>query len=183
MSGWMIAVIAAAAGAALGWFLNNRLGAFSLDAAKQKGEEIQRAAGREAESLKRQQIVEAREQILREKSKAEGDLRSRKGQVAKRERELKLLRDSLTELEADVARQRDAVRDVEQGLAARETELRHGQEALEHLVHEENARLERASGLTRARAAHSPRGRGAPGPPGRDAAPSQIGRASCRERV
>ncbi|HZN56051.1 MAG TPA: ribonuclease Y [Candidatus Polarisedimenticolaceae bacterium] len=145
----LVGAAAAAAGAALGWFLNNRLGAFSLDAARQKGEEIQRAAGREAESLKRQQIVEAREQILREKSKAEGDLRSRKGQLAKRERELKLLRDSLTELEADIQRQREVLREGEQGLAAREVELRHGQEALEHMVHEENARLERASGLTR----------------------------------
>jgi ribonuclease Y len=93
--------------------------------------------------------MEAREQILRDKTKAEGDLRSRKGQIEKRERELKQLRDSLSELEAEVARQREAVHAAELDLGTREAELRRGQEALEHLVHEENARLERASGLTR----------------------------------
>jgi ribonuclease Y len=147
---WLgLAFAAALVGGALGWFLNNRLGARSLDAARLKGEEIQRAAGREAENVKRQQIMEAREQILRDKSKAEGDLRSRKGQLDKRERELKQLRDSASEMEAEAARQHEAVHAAEQDLATREAELRRGQETLEHLVHEENARLERASGLTR----------------------------------
>ena len=147
---WLVLSIAAAlVGGALGWFLNNRLGARSLEAARLKGEEIQRGSVREAENVKRQQIMEAREQILRDKSKAEGDLRSRKGQLDKRERELKQLRDSVSEMEAEVSRQHEVVHATEQDLAAREAELRRGQETLEHLVHEENARLERASGLTR----------------------------------
>jgi len=145
----LFAAATALIGGAIGWFLNNRLGARSLEAARLKGEEIQRGALREAENLKRQQIMEAREQILRDKSKSEGDMRSRKGQLDKRERELKQLRDSLAEIEAEVARQRETVHASEQDLAAREAELRRGQETLEHLVHEENARLERASGLTR----------------------------------
>ena len=147
---WTLIVLAAAVLAgALGWFLNNRLGAASLEGARRKGDEIQRAALRESENIKRQQVMEGREQILRDKTKAEGDLRSRKGQLDKRERELKQLHASATELEAEVARQREALHAAEQDLAAREAELRSGREELEHLVHEENARLERASGLTR----------------------------------
>lgn len=152
MSGltWALVIAAAAVvGGAIGWFLNNRLGAASVEAARRKGEEIQRGALREGESVKRQQVMEAREQILRDKSKAEGDMRSRKGQLDKRERELKQLRDSVSELEAEVQRQREAIHATEADLSAREDELRRGQENLEHLVHEENARLERASGLTR----------------------------------
>src|SRR5262249_3015712 len=78
---WLVLSFAAAlVGGGLGWFLNNRLGGSSLEAARLKGDEIQRGAVREAENVKRQQTMEAREQILRDKSKAEGDLRSRKGQ-------------------------------------------------------------------------------------------------------
>ncbi|HVQ35537.1 MAG TPA: Rnase Y domain-containing protein, partial [Candidatus Bathyarchaeia archaeon] len=86
-TGAVVAVTAAvAAGAAwLGWFLNNRLGAQSVAAAKQKAEESLRAAHREADNVKRQAVVEAREQILKERTKAEGDLRSRRGQLVKRE--------------------------------------------------------------------------------------------------
>jgi ribonuclease Y len=152
MSGWnlfVIGVVVGVAGGVLGWFLNNRLGGRSLVAARLKAEELQRAGKREAENLKRQQLVEARDQILREKSKADADLRSRKGQVAKRERDLKQLQDGLAELEAENQRQREAVAEAEKALAVRETELEREREALGQLVQEEIARLEHASGLTR----------------------------------
>ncbi len=136
-------------GCALGWFLNNRLGARSLWSAKLKADELHRTATREAENLRRQQIVEARDQILREKAKADADLRSRKGQVAKRERDVQQLRDSLGETEAEILRQREAFLEADKILAARDAELNRGREALEQLVQEENARLEHASGLTR----------------------------------
>jgi len=141
-------VIGALAGA-LGWFLNNRLGARSLVAARIKAEDFQRAAAREAENLKRQQIVEARDQILAEKSKADLDLRSRKGQVAKRERDLKQLQDGVAESEAENQRQREALLETEKELAQREAQLASDRDILEKLVQEENARLEYASGLTR----------------------------------
>jgi glyoxylase-like metal-dependent hydrolase (beta-lactamase superfamily II) len=144
-----VAAVVAAAGAWLGWFLNNRLGAQSVEAAKQKAEESLRGAHREADNVKRQAVVEAREQILKERTKAEGDLRSRRGQLVKREKELKQLRDSLTEIESEIARKQEALHETETDLASRETELTRGREELTHLRHEENARLERASGLTR----------------------------------
>jgi len=150
-AGSLVVVVAVVGllGTALGWFLNNRLGARSVVAAKLKGEEIQRAATREAESVKRQQLVETRDQILREKSKADSDLRSRKGQVAKRERDLKQLQDRVSEGEAENQRQREALNESERDLANREAELARGREGLEQLVLEENARLAHVSGLTK----------------------------------
>ena len=145
----LIVTAAAVAGAALGWFLNNRLGARSVESAKLKGDEALRAAHREADNVKRQAVVEAREQILEERTKAEGDLRSRRGQLVKREKELKQLRDSLTEIEAEISRKQDALHETESDVAAREGELLREREELTHLRHEENVRLERASGLTR----------------------------------
>src|SRR5260221_14020981 len=128
MSAWNLLVVGGvgALGAALGWFLNSRLGARSLVAARLKADELQRAGKREAENLKRQQLVEARDQILREKSKADSDLRSRKGQVAKRERDLKQLQDGLAELEAENHRQREAVAEAEKEPAAAQTGLQRG---------------------------------------------------------
>jgi ribonuclease Y len=145
----VLGILVVLAGAALGWFLNNRLGARSVAVARLKAEEAQRAALREAENLKRQQIVEARDQILKEKTKADADLRSRKGQVAKRERDLKQLADRISEGEAENQRQRDAFAEVEKQLAAREAELAQGHEALAQLVLEENARLAHVSGMTK----------------------------------
>ena len=148
-SEFVVAIVVAALGAALGWFLNNRLGAKSLVGARLKAEETQRAALREVENVKRQQLVETRDQILREKSKADSDLRSRKGQVAKRERDLKQLQDRIAEAEAEVARQREALAETEKDVANREAELASGRESLDQLILEENARLAHVSGLTK----------------------------------
>lgn len=145
----LVGLAAIVVGTALGWFLNNRLGAFSLAAAKLKGDELVRGAGREGETIKKQALVEVREQILKEKMKAEGDLRSRKGQLNKRERDLKALHDGLTEIEAEISRKQETLQDSEHDLATREADLVTGRAALEEMRQEENARLERASGLTR----------------------------------
>ncbi len=145
----LIVALAGVAGIALGWFLNNRLGERGVVAARLKADELARAAAREAENLKRQQIVEARDQILKEKQKADSDLRSRKGQVAKRERDLKAAQERLQETEAELGRQREALAESEKDLTAREAALATGHEQLEQLVQEENARLEHASGMTK----------------------------------
>ncbi len=153
MNSWF--ALAAEAAAALviggfaGWWLNNRVGGRSLEMARKRADEAHRAAQREAEKLKRQAELEAREEILRQKTKAESDLRSRKGQIVKRERELKELRQSLADLEADLQRQREALHEQETALAEREAEVVRGRDEVERLTHEENARLERASGMTR----------------------------------
>jgi ribonuclease Y len=152
MSGGLLAalaLLATAAGVGVGWFLNNRLGARSVVAARLKAEDALRAAAREGENVKRQQLLEARDQILKEKTKADLDLRSRRGQVAKRERDLKQIQDAIAEGEAENQRQREAVAESERDLATREADLARGREELEQLVHEENARLAHVSGLTR----------------------------------
>jgi ribonuclease Y len=73
----------------IGWLLNNRFGAKSLEAMKKRSDEAVRAARREAEKSKRKMMLEAKEQILRQRNKAERDIRSRRGQLQKRERDLK----------------------------------------------------------------------------------------------
>ena len=147
--GILLAIAAAlGGGGALGWWLNNRLGGRSLEAARNRIDEMDRNAKREAEKAARTSILEAREEILRQRSKAEGDFRSRQGQLLKRERDLKALARAQQDLEADLARQREGIRETETSLAERESEVARGREELERLTREENVRLERISGMT-----------------------------------
>jgi ribonucrease Y len=141
--------IALIAGAALGWWLNGRLGRRSLEAAHRRGEELLRAARREAEKAKKQSLLEAREEIYQQRQKAENDLRSRKGQLIKREREQREMRRTLAEAEAEVARQRELLTETEAQLAAREHEVVEAREEVDRIRHEELIRLERVAGLTR----------------------------------
>ena len=61
------AVSALVAGGALGWLLNNRFGSRSLEATRQRADETLRAARREAAKDKRKAMLDAKEEILRER--------------------------------------------------------------------------------------------------------------------
>ena len=146
----IVSVPVVALGAAgLGWWINNRLGSKSLDAARRKAEGMVRDAKRESEKGKQRALLEAREEIFAQRNKAEQDFRSRKGQLLKRERDLRAQQERLRAQEAELARQRDAEREVEAALAVRETEVEAIRQRAEALVEEEMASLERNSGMTR----------------------------------
>ncbi len=153
MSGLALALIAVpvalAAGGALGWFINNRLGRNSLEAVHRRSEEILHNARREAEKAKRTALVEAREEIFRQRNKADNDLRSRKGQLLKRERDLKTQRQALQDLEVDLGRQRETLQERETALGSKEEELGKAREEVERLLQEEFLELERISTMTR----------------------------------
>lgn len=142
-------LLAAVAGGAIGWFLNNRLGARSLEAARKRGDELHRAALREAEKAKKAALLEAKEEILSQKAKADRDFRSRIGQIAKRERDLKDARQALADKEAEIARAREALAETEQALAVRDAEILREKEELQRLTEEETAQLERVAGMSR----------------------------------
>jgi ribonuclease Y len=142
-------ILALCAGAGIGWFLNNRLGARSLETARKRFDEMHRTAVREADKAKRAAILEAKEEILAQKNKADRDLRSRNGQILKRERDLKQSRQELVDQEAEISRQRDLIQEAEQALAVRERELETGKQELDRLLEEENRQLERVAGMSR----------------------------------
>ncbi len=145
----VLGLVVLAAGAGLGWWINDRLATKSLEAGRRKSETILRDARREAEKVKRTALLEAREEIFAQRNKAEQDFRSRKGQLLKRERDLRTQQDRLRVQETDLTRQREAVKEAEAALAVREAEVGKIRERAESLVEEETAKLERVSGMTR----------------------------------
>jgi ribonuclease Y len=147
---WIVILAAVAlACLGLGWLLNNRFGAKSLEAMKKRADETLRAARRSGEKAKRKAILESKEEILRQRNKAERDLRSRKGQLAKRERDLKASVQELQERERELARRDETVREREQDLDRRDGELAEVRAEADRLVEEQNDRLEAVSGMTR----------------------------------
>ncbi len=90
MGGWAVIVgLVAGLGGLAGWFLNNRFGRKSLEAATKRTDQTIRNARREAEKTKRAAILEVKQEILARRNKADRDLRSRRRQLQQRERELK----------------------------------------------------------------------------------------------
>ncbi len=142
----------AASGTFLGWFLNMRLGARSLEAARKRADEMIRNARREAEKARQATVLKSREEIFQQRKKAENDMRSRKGQLQKRERDIRAGTRTLQEEETELKRQNEALEEVRRALAARESELEQFHLEAKRIIEEQNNRLERASGLTQVEA-------------------------------
>jgi ribonuclease Y len=144
-----LGVVSVGAGSALGWFLNNRLGRKSLEATKVRADETLRGARREAEKAKRAALLEAREEILLERNKAENDLRSRRGQLRKQENDLKQLAQSQALRQQELDRSRDDLKEGEEALAVRAQEVERAQAEADRLCERHIESLEQISGMTR----------------------------------
>jgi len=146
----LFAIVASVvAGFGIGWLLNNRFGAMSLEAMKKRSDEAVRAARREAEKSKRKMMLEAKEQILRQRNKAERDIRSRRGQLQKRERDLKLGNKAQQDKENDLVGLQESLGEVEKSIAAREEETQKAHEEAEHLIERQNERLREVAEMSR----------------------------------
>jgi ribonuclease Y len=144
----LVAALALGLGGGLGWFLNNRFGRRSVEAARARSEELMRTAQLHADRLKRAKLLEAREEILRQRHRAERELRSRKRQYHRRERELEAVRLRLEQGEAALAERREELEQARAELAARDRSVGEAVQQADRLVEEQNARLEKVSGMT-----------------------------------
>ncbi len=133
-----------AAGTFLGWFLNMRLGARSLDAARKRADEMIRNARREAEKVRQVTVLKSREEIFQQRKKAENDMRSRKGQLQKRERDIRASSRKLQEEETELGQRRQEQEDLTNRLGERESELEQLRQESRRIVEEQNDRLERS---------------------------------------
>ena len=145
----VLPIVALAVGLALGWLVNERFGAKSLDAARKRADETTRAARREAEKIRHKAVLEAREEILEQRGKAERDIRSQRGQIQKRERDLKRDLDALAERETQLQQERDRIEEQRTALAGHEGVLAESRAEVERLREGVNVQLEEVSRLTR----------------------------------
>ncbi len=139
---FLAATALAAAALALGWWLNNRLGQSSLEVARRRTEDLLRTSRREADKARRAALLRAREESFEQRNKVERDLRAKKGQLVKRERELNLQRQQQQDIEAEFDGRREDLRKTEANLVDKEKQLDEARLGLDGLVQEQNTRLE-----------------------------------------
>src|SRR5918993_2664272 len=104
-------------------------------------------AEREAETIRREAQIEARELAVKLRAEVETEIQDRRTEVAKVE-------ERITQLEHELARRTIEVERREQGLADRETHVKQLQEELKATKDEALVQLERVAGLTVAEAKH-----------------------------
>ncbi len=143
------AVIIAFAGVVIGWLLNTFIGKRSLSAARKEAEHLIQDAQDDIESAKKEQLIEAEEEIYQKRQRLEEDYRNRKNMLKKLESEL-LNRENNLDRKADLISKKEREITIQQReIKNREIQMNLRQEKLERMLDEENKRLETISGLTR----------------------------------
>ena len=128
-------------GLILGWLVRWIYARFQLSASEQRAERLKRDAVKDAEALKKELILETKDELLRERNQQEKELREERGELQRYEKRLLQKEENLEEKLASVERQQKEVAERERVLDEKTRELSE-QEATWR------QELERISGLT-----------------------------------
>lgn len=129
------------AGTILGWSIRWLYAKFQLSSSEQRAERLKRDAVKDAEALKREMILETKDELLRERNEQEREFREQRGELGRFEKRLLQKEENLEQKLAGVERQQDQVAERERSVTEKEGVLAEQ----EHRWQEE---LERVSGLT-----------------------------------
>ena len=145
----MIAFAAVAAVVIVLWYIVKiRLAGRRIAEATMKAEEITRSAHQEAERIKKEKLVEAKDQIFDWRSEAEKESQVRRRELNKLERRLSRKEDNLQSTEQSVLRkERDYDRRVRK-VQNQERSLGGKERQLEALIVEQTSQLEAVAGMT-----------------------------------
>ncbi len=146
----MILIVAATALVSLivGWFVAKFIGKGKVANAEKAAEKIINDAKKESENIKKEKILEAKDEVFKLKQNIENETKARRTELQKLEnkfsaRELNLDRrhDLLTKKEKDLD-------DLETRMRTREEQVKNRDEELTGLIEEQNRRLEKISGIS-----------------------------------
>lgn len=135
-------------GLTLGWLIRWLYARIQLTSLEQRADRLKRDAEKEADALKRERMLELKDELLQERNQHDRELREQRLELQKVENRLLQREEAIERKLSDMDRQRQAFSDLERKLETREA----GLAEREAQVHEE---LERVSGLTREEAKRS----------------------------
>jgi ribonuclease Y len=138
---WIFFIILPLAGLFLGWTIRWLYARFQLTASEQRAERIKQDAIKEAEAKKKEILLEAKDQIIRDRNQQEKETRERRAELQRYERRVLQKEEVIDKKSAQIERTEKALADKERSFTEREEAL--GQEEERY-----RAELVRISGLS-----------------------------------
>ena len=138
---WVLYIILPLAGLTLGWTIRWLYARFQLTASEQRAERIKQDAIKEAEAKKKEILLAAKEEVIRERSQQERETRERRAELQRYERRVVQKEETLEKKTSQIER-------IEQQCQEKGQLLKEREEALEKEEERYRKELERISGLT-----------------------------------
>ena len=148
---WIVLLITLATAAVaflLGWVAHRRIGEGKVYNAEQLAAKIVREAEREAENQKKSALLEAKDEWFREKAKLDREVQGQKSEIQKAERALHDLESNLNRRAEVLDKKEREQKKLERDLEVKGESLAERDRELARVLGEQNARLQRISGMT-----------------------------------
>lgn len=148
---WLLPTVVAlcAAFLFLGWFIAARVSQNKISSAEVRAQEILEGAEKEAQHLKKEKLLEVKDEWFRKKQEAEKELNRQRNKLHNREKQLSNREENLNSKFEIVNKKEAAVEAAENELVAKQQELEERRERVHQIIAEQTEKLERVSGLSR----------------------------------
>jgi len=143
-----IAIVLVVVAFVLGWFINSKLGKNSIENAKEKAKSIIEDAEKESKHLKREKLLEVKDEWLKKKQEFDTDVNVRKQKLQNQEKQLETREENLDKKYEVVAQKEKEIKNAEKNVSAQKQDLDRKHADLDGMIVEQNVRLEKTAGLT-----------------------------------
>ena len=146
MEMWLMLIIGAAAGLVCGigagYLWRKKVAEAKIGSAEKQANQILEDAIKQAETRKKESLIEAKEEIIAARNEAESELKERRKEVSRMERRIQQKEELLD-------RKTEAIEKKEQILQTRQAEVDALKAQVQSVLEEQLAQLERVAGMTR----------------------------------
>ncbi|WP_407936250.1 ribonuclease Y [Litchfieldia alkalitelluris] len=150
--GIISALLGLIVGAVVGFFVRKSIAETKIAGAKGAAEQIIDDANREADSLKKEALLEAKDEIHKFRTEAERDIRDRRNELQKQENRLMQKEENLDRKDESLDKRETMLEKRENSLTERQQHIEEMESKVEEMVRKQQAELERISSLTREQA-------------------------------
>ena len=141
-------LVVLAVGGVLGFIVKQRLSRTKLESCENLSRRIIDEAKKEAETIKKEAILQAKENLLKVKTEFEKDSRDRKVELDALERRIRSKEENL-ERRIDLLSQKETTcENREKAILQRESQLNEKHERADRMLEEQTVKLERIAGIT-----------------------------------
>ncbi len=132
----------------LGWMMNSRIGKKSIIAAEDQAKKILDDADKDAKNIKREKLLEVKDEWYKKKTEFDKEVQQKRQKVSAVEKQIQL-REENSEKKFDLVLQKEREnKKLEQDLNQQRKQIEIKIEEINHLEQEQNAKLEKISGLS-----------------------------------
>lgn len=132
----------------IGWILNSQVGKQSIASAEKQAKKIIEEAEREANNIKREKLLEVKDEWFKKKQAFEQEVTARKNNIQNIERQLKIREEAIDKKTEILEKKEKQVQELETKLNEKFAEYEQKIQQLNNLIEEQTHRLEKLAGLT-----------------------------------